>query len=68
MKPEAAKRLRLLASVISLLVILVLGAAGWFYQRLRASLPQLEGTATVAGLGAAVTIQRDALGVPKIRG
>lgn len=68
MKPEAAKRLRLLASVLSVLVITALAAAGWFYQRLRASLPQLDGTAAIAGMGAAVTVQRDALGVPTIRG
>ncbi len=68
MHPEVAKRLRLLASASSVLLLVALGAAGWYYARLRASLPQLDGQAAVAGLGAAVTVERDALGVPTIRG
>jgi penicillin amidase len=36
--------------------------------RLRASLPQLDGRAALAGLAADVTVQRDGLGVPTIRG
>ena len=68
MKPPLLPRFRLLASVVS--VLLVLGALliGWFYFQLRASLPQLDGAATVRGLDAAVTIERDALGVPTVRG
>jgi penicillin amidase len=68
MHPEAAKRLRLLASAVSLLLLVAVGAAGWYFTRIRASLPQLDGTAAVAGLSAAVTVERDALGVPTIRG
>jgi penicillin amidase len=68
MHPEAAKRLRLLASAVSLLLLVALGAAGWYYLRVRASLPQLDGAAQIAGLAAAVTVERDALGVPTIRG
>ena len=62
-----AKRLRLLASAVSVLVLLALAAGGWFYSRLRASLPALDGTASLAGLGARVTVTRDALGVPTIQ-
>src|SRR6184192_2672330 len=43
-------------------------AAGWFYWRVRASLPQLEGLAKVTGLSAPVEIERDGLGVPTIKG
>ena len=43
-------------------------AGGWFYLRMQASLPQLDGPATVAGLTAGVTIDRDGLGVPTITG
>ena len=43
-------------------------AGGWFYLRMQASLPQLDGPATVAGLTAGVTIERDGLGVPTITG
>ncbi len=68
MKPAAAKRLRLLASAMSVLVVIAGVAAGWFYLRLRASLPQLDGTASVTGLGARITVTRDALGVPTIHG
>jgi penicillin amidase len=67
MTPAAAKRLRLLASALSVLVILALAATGWFYFRLRASLPQLDGASAIAGLGAKVTVTRDALGVPTIK-
>lgn len=68
MNPAAAKRFRLLASVVSVLAVLTAVAAGWFYFRLKASLPQLEGTAALAGLGAPVTVARDDLGVPAIQG
>ena len=59
---------RILRLGFSLLVGLLLVAllAGWL--ALRASLPQLEGEITVAGLTAPVSIERDALGVPVIRG
>jgi len=64
----AAKRLRLLASAVSVLLVVAVLVVGWLYWRIRASLPQLEGNATLTGLTAAVTIERDAHGVPMIRG
>ena len=67
MTTPAGKRLRLLGSVLSVLVLLAGGVAGWFYSQLRASLPQLDGSAALAGLGAPVTVTRDALGVPTIK-
>ncbi|MCC7337553.1 MAG: penicillin acylase family protein [Pirellulaceae bacterium] len=56
--------------VRSLLVgVLVLSAGtGWFYWRLRASLPILDGQVVVQGLAGPVEIARDALGVPTIVG
>ena len=39
----------------------------WGRAELRGSLPQLDGERRVAGLGAPVTITRDALGVPTVR-
>lgn len=63
-----SKRLRLLASAISVLALLALAAGAWFYFRMRASLPQLDGTAALASLSAPVTVGRDALGVPTVRG
>ena len=68
MNPEVTKRFRLLAGVLSLLALGGAGAGVWFYFQLRASLPQLDGISVVPGLAAPVTIERDALGVPTIRG
>jgi penicillin G amidase len=63
------RRLKQAAAVL-LGLVLVLGLAVGLYVRaqLRASLPQLDGTLRVAGLSAPVTIARDALGIPTIRG
>ena len=49
-------------------LIVLLTAGGGLYARraLRASLPQLDGTASVAGLAAEVSVDRDRLGVPTI--
>jgi penicillin amidase len=50
-------------------VVLAAGVGGaWGYARLRASLPRLDGRAALPGLGAPVTVTRDALGVPVVRG
>ncbi len=68
MKPNAARRLRIGIGVIGGVVLCLVLVAGWIYWRVRASLPQFDGTAVVAGLAAPVTIERDALGVPTIRG
>ena len=68
MSPLATKRLRLVASVFGGLLLAGLVAIGWVYYRVRASLPQLEGPARLAGLGAPVTVERDALGVPTLHG
>ncbi|HXB01563.1 MAG TPA: penicillin acylase family protein [Opitutaceae bacterium] len=68
MNTELAKRFGLLASVLSVLVLGAAGAGIWFYSQLRASLPQLDGAATVPGFTAPVTIERDALGVPTVSG
>jgi penicillin amidase len=57
-------------ALILLAAIAVLIIAGGVYARsqFRGSLPQLDGSATVAGLTANVRIDRDALGVPTITG
>ena len=56
--------------LIALVVILVAGIASafWARGRLRGSLPQLAGSRQVAGLTAPVSVQRDHLGIPSIRG
>ncbi|MBK9991350.1 MAG: penicillin acylase family protein [Verrucomicrobia bacterium] len=68
MKPVTAKRLRLLASAASVLLFVALALAAWFYVKMRASLPLLDGSAKIANLSAPVTVERDAQGVPTIRG
>lgn len=59
---------RVLAWILGSLaaLIVIAGAAAWL--TLRASLPRIEGAAPLAGLGAPVAIERDAAGVPVIRG
>ncbi|HEU4517218.1 MAG TPA: penicillin acylase family protein [Steroidobacteraceae bacterium] len=59
---------RILAWMLGTLAALAVAAVAAAWLALRASLPTIEGEATVAGLGAAVTIERDAAGVPVIRG
>ena len=68
MNSPAGRRFRLLVSIVSVLLLLLAGAAGWFYWEMRASLPRLDGAATLPGLGASVTVARDALGIPLVRG
>ena len=46
-------------------LIVVIAGASWL--ALRASLPKLDGETRAAGLGAAVTIERDAAGTPTIK-
>jgi penicillin amidase len=62
-------------SILKILLILLVAAAviaigGGIYARsqVRASLPQLDGTASVPGLAATVRVDRDAIGVPTITG
>ncbi len=53
-----------LAVVVGLVLIAVIGSG----LALHASLPRLEGEVALAGLGAPVEVERDAAGVPTIRG
>ncbi len=59
---------RLAGSALAALVLLVAAAAVWAWSQLSASLPQLDGSVPQAGLSAAVTVERDALGVVTVRG
>jgi penicillin amidase len=64
MRRAARVLLRSLVVLLAALALLLL--AGWL--ALRASLPQLAGERAVAGLAGAVSIERDATGVPVVRG
>jgi len=59
---------RTLAAVLGLGLLAALGGGAWLALRVRASLPRLDGDLRLAGLAAPVTVERDALGVPTIRG
>ncbi|MDE0545046.1 penicillin acylase family protein [Microbacterium sp. C7(2022)] len=53
-------------SVVAGVIILALIAAGTLAYTVQRSFPQLEGSVTVSGLGADVTVQRDVRGIPTI--
>lgn len=63
-------RLVLRGTLLLLALAVILVIAGGLYARheLRASLPQTDGTAAINGLSAAVTVERDGLGVPTLTG
>jgi len=71
-KPPLSRRLlkwgglTLTGIVVAALLTAVLGAV-WVASRLDGSLPQLNGEEKIPGLSAAVSIERDELGVPTIR-
>src|SRR5215468_7945090 len=58
--------LRYAGIAFAVILLAVAGAAGWGYLELRSSLAQLDGEVTMPGATAAITIERDALGVPTI--
>jgi penicillin amidase len=68
--PRTTRRriLRIAFLGLGLVAVVVAGAAFWGRAQLVASRPQLEGSRVVPGLGAAVRVERDALGVPRIIG
>jgi penicillin amidase len=62
------KSVRVLVIAAIALAVAVGGAAYWVRTEVRASLPLINGSVRVRGLQSAVTIERDALGIPTIRG
>ena len=60
--------IRVAAAVSLAIGAVLLGVALYVYSLTTGSLPQLEGTATLPGLRAPVTIDRDELGVPSLSG
>ena len=67
--PKPSRRWPLVvAAAVGLLALAAGGSYSYLRQRLRASLPQLDGERRLAGLAAAVRVERDAHGVPVVRG
>lgn len=62
-------RIRSYVALGFLIGVLVISApVGWLVFRLTGSLPQLDGRVILEGLSAPVTVERDNLGVPAVRG
>jgi penicillin amidase len=59
---------RVLLGGFGLLLLGGIAFALWAYERLQSSLPLIDGTHQLTGLDASVTVTRDALGIPTIRG
>ncbi|HEY6413123.1 MAG TPA: penicillin acylase family protein [Edaphobacter sp.] len=63
--------IKIVAVLIPLFLVLSIiaffAARHWTRQAMRDSLPQIDGTFSIAGLAAPVTVQRDTQGVPHIR-
>src|SRR5262245_10400028 len=59
---------RVLLGLLAAVIVIAAAAGLWLWTSLRGSLPLLEGELPLAGLSAPVRIERDALGVPLIRG
>src|SRR5687767_5058069 len=62
------RRLRWALFAFVALLIVLAGSGLWMRGQLRASLPQIDGSRRLPGLAGAVTVERDALGIPTIRG
>ena len=62
------RALRVLGWLMAILLLLTVVTAGWGWFQVGRSLPQLEGTLVLPGLSATVTVDRDSLGVPAIKG
>jgi penicillin amidase len=60
--------LRGLIVLLVLFVVLIVGGGVYARSQVRASLPQVDGTAAIRGLTTAVRVDRDALGVPTVTG
>src|SRR5947208_96055 len=60
--------LRAGAALLALALLTVAGAGLWFRIVLGRSLPRLDGEIALAGLSEPVRVERDARGVPTIRG
>ncbi len=68
--PEAKRHVPVawIARILGVVVLIVAVSIPWGWVQLKGSLPQTEGKHRLAGLSASVTVDRDDLGVPVLRG
>lgn len=59
---------RVLGATVAAVALVAGGGGVYLRSQLRASLPQMDGERALPGLGAPVRVERDALGVPVVRG
>lgn len=62
------RRLRIIGAAACGIALIALLLFAWAWSKFRSSLPALDGSMAIAGLTAPVTIERDSLGVPTLRG
>lgn len=60
--------LKILVGIVVVVLLLALVAGLWLRRSLTASLPPVDGEVEIAGLSGPVTVERDANGVPTLRG
>ncbi len=63
---RSRKFFRALIALLVFVVIAVIGMSVWFYASARLALPQLDGSVSLPGLRAPVSVTRDSQGVPSI--
>ncbi|ABF42371.1 Penicillin amidase [Candidatus Koribacter versatilis Ellin345] len=59
--------LKVVIALLALLLVVFLIADAWFFHAAKVALPQLDGSLSVPGLSAPVTVARDVHGVPTIQ-
>ena len=64
--PRTSRLTRILLWILLPVLLLLLIASATFYRLAHSALPQLDGTLSVPGLSAPVTVTRDARGIPTI--
>ena len=65
-KRKVGKAVKVLWTVLSVLILLIGGAYGYYFLVTRGPLPQVEGELRVPGLKESVEVIRDSYGIPNI--
>ncbi|HRE80303.1 MAG TPA: penicillin acylase family protein [Opitutaceae bacterium] len=68
MQSTTQRRLRIFGAIFCASLIIILGAFAWLWSQFRDTVPVIEGHQTLVGLKNSVTIERDAAGIPTLRG